>query len=386
MKTAIYVRVSSASQEEDGTSLVTQEGRCRTYASEQFYEVDESHVYREVHTGTELWERPQLTRLREAVRRREVGVVIAYAIDRLSRDPVHLGVVLSEADHAGVRVEFVTEPLDNSSEGQLIRFIRGYAAKIEHEKIRERSLRGKLARVQSGRLLPSGKPLYGYRWRDSTRSALDIDPLTGPVVQRIFREAVSTKTLRSIAADLTADGIPTPTGKAIWCIQTICCILHHPNYTGEARGWWGGQASSRGRFTTATDRAVKLPEGVVPPLTDRQTFEAVQDRLKRNKQQAPRNNRAPQETLLRGGYVRCGYCDHSVTVSRLRGDKGIYMCSRPRRAKSDRPVCGQGIRAHILDAAVWQRIEALLTRPEIVAAENYSGFGAKTRPRGTWRP
>ncbi len=180
-RAAIYVRVSSAAQEDEGSSLVTQEGRCRAHALEQRYDVDEAHVYREVHTGTELWERPQLTQLREAIRGRDVDVVVAYAIDRLSRDPVHLGVVLSEADHVGVAVEFVTEPLDDSPEGQLIRFVRGYAAKVEHEKIRERSLRGKLARVQSGRLIPGGKPLYGYRWRDSTRSALEIDSITGPV-------------------------------------------------------------------------------------------------------------------------------------------------------------------------------------------------------------
>jgi hypothetical protein len=35
------------------------------------------------------------------VRRREADVVITYAIDRLARDPVHLGVVISEAEHAG---------------------------------------------------------------------------------------------------------------------------------------------------------------------------------------------------------------------------------------------------------------------------------------------
>jgi DNA invertase Pin-like site-specific DNA recombinase len=68
-------------------------------------------VYREVHTGVELWERPQLTLLPDAIRRREVGVVIAYAIDRLARDPVHLGVIVSEAEHAGVEVCFVTELL-----------------------------------------------------------------------------------------------------------------------------------------------------------------------------------------------------------------------------------------------------------------------------------
>ena len=92
-RAAIYVRVSSHAQEEEGTSLGTQEARCRAHAEQHRYCVAEACIYREVHTGTELWERPQLTRLREAIRRREVDIVVVYAIDRLSRDPVHLAVV-----------------------------------------------------------------------------------------------------------------------------------------------------------------------------------------------------------------------------------------------------------------------------------------------------
>jgi len=108
---ALYCRVSTAGQEEDGTSLDTQEARCRHYATAQGYLLDEAHVYREVYTGTELWERPKLTALREAIRQGSVTHLVAYAIDRLSRDPVHLGVVLSEAEHHGVIVELVSEPL-----------------------------------------------------------------------------------------------------------------------------------------------------------------------------------------------------------------------------------------------------------------------------------
>src|SRR3712207_4949195 len=107
-RAAIYCRVSTPGQEEEGTSLPSQEHRCRQHAQAHGYTVDEAHIYREVYSRMELWDRPQLSRLREAVRRREVAVVIAYAIDRLSGDPVHLGVIISEADHAGVAVEFVT--------------------------------------------------------------------------------------------------------------------------------------------------------------------------------------------------------------------------------------------------------------------------------------
>src|SRR5215207_3978398 len=153
LRAALYVRVSTIGQEQEGSSLDTQEAACRKHATAHGYTVDETHVYRETFSGVELWQRPRLTELRAAVRHREVGVVIAYAIDRLARDPVHLGVIVSEAEHAGVPVEFVTEPLDGSPEGQLIRYVRGYAAKVEHLKIRERSMRGKRARVESGKLL-----------------------------------------------------------------------------------------------------------------------------------------------------------------------------------------------------------------------------------------
>jgi site-specific DNA recombinase len=165
-RAALYSRVSDPKQK-DGTSLQTQEAACRKYAAEYGYTLDDAHVFVEVHTRTELWERPALTRLREAIRHREVDVVIVYAIDRLARDPVHLWVILTEAEHARVEIEFVTEPLDDSQEGQLIRYVRGYAAKVEHEKIKERSIRGKRARIQAGKLLPGNRPRYGFHWCSS---------------------------------------------------------------------------------------------------------------------------------------------------------------------------------------------------------------------------
>src|SRR5438270_915396 len=67
IRAATYVRVSTTSQETDGTSLGTQEAACRRYAEEHGLAVDESAVYREIHTGGQIWERPELTRLREGI-------------------------------------------------------------------------------------------------------------------------------------------------------------------------------------------------------------------------------------------------------------------------------------------------------------------------------
>lgn len=175
LRAASYARVSTARQDEEGASLLTQEqGNC-TFIAERGWVLDDAHVYRETYSGTELWDRPRLTALRQAIRERQIDVVVCHAIDRLSRDPVHLGVILSEAEHAGVDVVFVTEPLDHSPEGQLIRFVRGYAARVEHEKIKERTMRGRTARVIGASCSPGAAPCMAMR--GATRARAPTSPI-----------------------------------------------------------------------------------------------------------------------------------------------------------------------------------------------------------------
>lgn len=384
MRAAIYSRVSSR-QQEDGTSLETQEARCRLYARERGFTVTEPHVFRETYTGELLWERPALTQLREAVRRREVDVVIAFAIDRLSRDPVHLGVILSEADHKGVTIEFVTESLDDSPEGQLILYVRGYAAKVEHEKIKERTMRGKIARVQSGKLLTNGRPLYGYQWRDESKAALDIRDDTAAIVRRIYADIAAGGTLRGLASDLTTAGIPTPTGQShLWNNATIQSILHNPAYKGQAVGWaWRRPASSdeHGSQWLDWERAIELPPGVVPPIVDPQTWETVQAVLRGNKLRAVRNAREPEAALLRGGYVRCAYCGNSMIARETKG-RYEYYCKYGSGALATCPG-GPAISARMLDHAVWTAVKVALTQDDVIerALEQHLQGDAPADPR-----
>lgn len=160
---ATYGRVSTDAQEREGTSLETQEEACRTLAIRQGYRVAEGHVYRESHSGSELWDRPLLTALRDAVRQRLIDAVIVYETGRLSRDPVHLLIIAEECAHWGVALIFVQDPVDTSDEGRLMLHVKGYAAKLEREKIRERQLRAKYFNAQAGRIHNHGVDLYGYR-------------------------------------------------------------------------------------------------------------------------------------------------------------------------------------------------------------------------------
>ncbi len=312
-----------------------------------------------------------MSALRELVRRREVDVVVAYALDRLTRNQAHLGVIVSEADYAGVTLEFVTERLEDTPEGRLLQSVRGYVAEIERLKIAERTGRGRRARTERGRLLPGGRPPYGYRWRDADKGALDVDPLTASIVHRIFNEYSAGVPLRTLADRLTSEAIPTATGRTKWMATTLRGMLRNPAYMGQARAWRYRSTRLKGGGWRTEERPVEeqvaLPEGTVPALVDAPTWHAVQARFARNKAEAPRNNRDPEASLLRGGYVRCGYCGNTVIAFVHKAAGLMYRCCVFSR---DVPGCrSSAILVKHLDAAVWDRVEVVVTRPDVIARQ-----------------
>ncbi len=367
-RAAIYARVSTHIQEEEGTSLESQVEDGHAYAKQQGYLVADEHVFKDVHTGTEYRERKALTRLREAMRQGAFTVVVVYDVDRLSRSTTHLAVLLDEAEHLGVSVEFIKEKFDDTPQGKFIRQAKGFVGEIEREKIIERSQRGRIARAQAGKLVPSRKPLYGYQF-NADRTAYIIDPKESIVVRRVFQIAVDGWTQRAITRQLNDEGIPSPEGKS-WHHCAILRILKERQYTGEAVAFRYIRTKVAGKYTTAIKRGpeedhIKLPEGTVPQLVDFIVFEKVQEQLRFNKAQATRNNQRPEMALLRGGYAKCGYCGHNMTVRAPTPTRhAIYQCSQ---GYSVEKFCHRhGISAPILDEAVWRRIVEVVEDPSQV--------------------
>ena len=370
MRAAIYLRVSSAGQE-DNWSLATQEDSCRAYAAAKGWAV--AAVYRDVHTGAEVFERPGLTQLRAEMRAGAFDVLLVHALDRLSRDQNHQGLVLSEAEHAGVLWDSATEDIDDSPTGKILRAVIGGMAELERLKIMERTQRGKRARVAAGKYNPGQKAPYGYVWVDPvTKERLAIDPLTSPIVERIFNGIAGGGSARGTALELNRDGVPTPTGRGKdWYATTISIIVNHPVYVGEARAYrWTVEKERGGRKRVrpqSEETHVVLP-GVAPAIVTPEIAAAARERLGRNRQEATRNNKNPEDALLRAGYARCGYCGRPMTITRHRQtNRVVYRCNPGNR---DRFGCPHfGINADILDSAVMGRVEEVLTRPEIIAVE-----------------
>lgn len=359
----LYVRISDARQSE--FSIPTQIDSCRAYAAERGYVV--AGVYNDGMSGAIYRERPALSELRQQVRDGGVDVVIAHAVDRLSRQQSHLYILMEEFAEHGCRLEFVTETFEDSAIGRLILSIRAFVGEVEREKIIERSTRGRRARAMSGKIIPTGRPLYGYQWRDeATKAEYDPNPLTAPVVQRIYREAHAGVSMLEIAHRLTQDGIPTPTGRARWAQSTVQWMLRHPSYGGQAAAWcWRPQGRARKNATYDAEQAIPLPPSVVPPLVDPRVWHDVQRTIERNRHRMAGNTSHADRGMLRGGYARCGHCGYPLYVSPSRGDLK-YRCESRYRQHTDCTV--HSIWVDELDAQVWEYVARIAVDESALAA------------------
>ena len=231
MRAAIYCRVSTDNQEAEGTSLQTQLEACREYCQNKVYEV--AYRFSEAYSGLTL-DRPKLNELRELVRADDIDVIIVYCLDRLSRDPVHSVIIIEELEKHGITLEAVSEAVDSSEVGKLISYIRGFASKLEAEKIRERTIRGKRAKAVMGQMSSGGfSRLYGYDYikvdhKDGGRRIINGNEArwVRKIYNWLVNDGMSTTaiTYRPIMMN-----VPTKNGKR-WCKQAVRLILKNPAY------------------------------------------------------------------------------------------------------------------------------------------------------------
>jgi site-specific DNA recombinase len=353
-----YCRISSDAQ--DGNySIPTQEVSVRAYAERQGWEVAE--VISEVASGRLFDERAGLQRVLAACREQEIDAIVVHAADRLSRDPDHAMVILGTARMHRVKVVSATQPelSESGFVGDLMWLFSGHKAQDEWHALKERTQRGRRARVESGKPFVGCRAPYGYILR-ADKSGYDLDPEAAPVVRMMFDRVLAGATLRGTADWLTEQGIPTPNGGPRWSQTTVKDIVNKAIYSGD-------QVAYANRWEKQGDRYLKRkarPEEIIvvrdvaPPIVSKEEHAEIHRRLAENRAGASRNNRNPEEALLRSGHVVCGKCGRWMQVNTLRGTTHYRCITRMK----DGGICGgMSIRVDWLDGPVWERVRELLT-------------------------
>ncbi|MFC1972329.1 recombinase family protein [Chloroflexota bacterium] len=371
MKAAIYCRVSTDNQEREGTSLQTQLENCLTYCQSKGYDV--AYRFTESYSGLTI-DRPKLSELRELVRTEDIDVVLVYCLDRLTRDPGHGVIITQELEKHHVKLEAVTEDVDNSELGKLISYIRGYASKVEAEKIKERTMRGKRAKAKGGSMPTGNGPgLYGYDYipvSQKNGGRRVINEIEASWVRKMYQWLVNDgMSTRAITLRLRSSNAPTKCGR-FWRWATVLKILKNPAYTGRTF-----------LFTTANGKQYHKPKedwieipDVTPVVISEELFQAAQQQLQENSRKAIRNTR--RQYLLRG-HVHCRKCGQSyygcATGDRAGGARRLrlrYRCRGKLSLVSPTTRCvNNSWQADKLEALVWEQIARVLDNPELIIAE-----------------
>jgi len=355
MRAAIYCRVSTDDQEKEGTSLQTQIDACLAYCKQKGYEV--ARQFRETYSGLTL-ERPKLVEIRQLVKAYQLDVVVVYCLDRLSRDPYHGVILTQELENHHARLEAVTETVESSEMGKLINYIRGFASKLEAEKIFERTMRGKQARLKEGKLPQgTGIGIFGYSWDKATGKRIINEP-QAKVVLQIFTMALRGDSVNKIATILNKAGVRTMTGSP-WHPLTIKRFLTNETYTGKT---YFGKTSRTGSKTIIKPREqwVLLPD-VTPLIITEEMFKRTQEFLLETKQSRPIKQNSP---YLLTGFMKCSKCGSPIGGTTLNGKYRYYQCRGAKPTATRGKICDAGyIRADELEKSIWNKIVELTTSP-----------------------
>ena len=374
MRAVIYVRVSTDSQEKDGTSLETQQRACMEYAEAAGWQVVE--CVPDVSSGANL-EREGIERVRLLLRGGLVDVVLAHAVDRLSRNQNHIGILLDEVQKAGAQLELVTERFEDTAVGRFILAARAFSAEVEREKILERTMRGKAERARSGRLPQgTGRGLYGYHYNQAL-GVRETDEYQATVVRRIFQRYAETQSFSMVSGELNEAKIPAQAGGR-WYPLTVRWVLSTESYTGRTYYRRTKRVKSHnGRNGSGPrSRVVLRPEeewievdGCTPRIVDEAMWRRVQDILA----DPERISRRPTGRYYAlSSRTRCGLCG-SAMVGQTLAAKGkpyrYYRCRHAYDKNTGHSCTARYIRCERLEDTVWKEVERVLTNPGVILHE-----------------
>jgi DNA invertase Pin-like site-specific DNA recombinase len=382
-----YVRNSDPNKKDTEVLNAQKEALC-AYAREH-YGVDIPYylMYEDAISALKYpyWEREGLMQAWDDAENKRFDKLLVTEFFRIARKSAEQAAVMEYFKRFGVEVISITEKFEDSAEGRLLHAVQGFLGEIEAEKTRIRTSRGKRHRAGLA-LLGQGQRTYGLRFVDTkayTRAYYELNTDVIAVIDgqewteldvlsleiKLCLEGMST---RQIAMTLTKMGIPTQKGLPAWNRMTILQHLTNGNYRGYpyAVNYRKVKDGPHGSVRKTNEREqIRLPEGVYPRIIDPDEFESIQAQLRRNQEMSPRNNHAPNETLLRGGLVHCGVCGRRMHVLRYPRHPNYldYQCKQNWGSdQAERYHHSTGISVAILDRAVWEFALPYIQTPTLI--------------------
>lgn len=201
-----YVRVSTTDQADNGVSIAAQVAAIRSECHRNGWEL--LRIVEDAGVSAKTIRRPGLSEVLEALRKGEGNVLMAAKLDRLSRSTRDVCELGDMAQHYGFDLCLLDARIDTTTpHGRAQLSMMATFAQLERELIGVRTKEALAVKAAQGVKLG--------------RRAV----VPGEIVARILSLRGEGLTLRAIADQLGADGVPTCHGGAKWYGSTVKAIL-----------------------------------------------------------------------------------------------------------------------------------------------------------------
>lgn len=342
-RAALYVRVSTQEQAQEGYSIGEQRERLIAYCKAHNWSIADIYVD-SGYSGSNL-KRPAIQKLMNETDK--FDVVLVYKLDRLSRSQRDTLYLIEEIflPH-GVDFVSMQESFDTSSPfGRAMIGLLAVFAQLEREQIKERTFMGRVARAKQGLFHGGGSTPTGYDYRDGR---LIINPYEADKVRKIFKWYLAGMSMNGIAKKLNEIGYTNQQNDTI-TFATVRRILVNQIYIGRIHF-----------------KEISV-ENAHEPLVSLEDFQKVQIMMAQRYEQYGKNGF--QSRCLLTGMLICGKCGARYITH---GSKkyAFYSCySRCKKTASmiKDPNCkNKNWRKVVLEKLVKDRVREVITSPQIV--------------------
>ncbi|BAV48032.1 Resolvase domain [Mesorhizobium loti] len=210
-RVALYARYSSDSQRD--ASIEDQLRLCREQVAREGWSVAGTYEDAAI-SGASTVLRPGIQQLVRDAQRGRFEVVLAEALDRISRDQADVATLFKHLKFAGVAIVTLAE----GEVSELHVGLKGTMNALFLKDLALKTHRGLRGRVEKGKA--GGGLCYGYRVvkkldaeGEPVRGDREIVPEEATIVRRIFREFAAGKSPKAIAVDLNKEDVPGPLGR-----------------------------------------------------------------------------------------------------------------------------------------------------------------------------